>query len=353
MRSALLLLVAILLLVPACSAGRPPAPDESPSPRPAVWSRDTMSLSLPGLEELGARTDEQLDFAAAQGFTAIRVPVRWSEIEREQGQFDWGPLDKTIRSAAARQLQILAVVTWAPAWAVDPYQRSYSHPAPQSAAEFARFAGQAAARYRGLVSAWEVWNEPNIAVNFGPVPDVNRYCDILRRSHTAIKAAAPSALVITGGTSPAADTSSSVSPANFVNALYTCAPNSFDAVAMHPYPGNTLLGRQTGPNTSTGQIAQVNEVMKYRGDTRRKVWFTEFGSNTGTPPTGVSDEQQAQVLYTGVSLLRQLDFAGPTFVFTLRDIDTGSAVPDYNYGLVRSNFSVKPSLRAVLAAYRR
>ncbi|GAA1460727.1 hypothetical protein GCM10009619_27400 [Williamsia maris] len=311
-----------------------------------------MSVNTIGLDDPNARPDAELDFAAAQGFSAVRIPVRWSSVEPVEGKLDFSALDPVIRGAAARGLEVLGVVTWAPAWAVAPEYRTVTHPAPESAARFAEFARVAAFRYRSQVSAWEVWNEPNIAASFGPIPDVSKYCAILRQSYTAIKAANPSATVLTGGTSPTRDSPTGVAPANYINALYKCAPRSFDALAMHPYSTPNLLSRPSSTNPSSRDVALVREVMKLNGDTRRKVWFTEFGApTTQFSPTGVSEEKQKQILVDGVSLLKQLSYAGPVFVFNLRDIETGSRIPDYNYGLARTDFTLKPSLKAVIGLY--
>jgi hypothetical protein len=304
------------------------------------------------LEEPTAQPDRQLDLIRDLGIQAVRIPVRWSTIEATEGNYKWSAIDRVIRGASARGLAVLGVLTWAPSWAVAAEARVASHPAPRSADEFADFAGKVSKRFQNEVSAWEVWNEPNVAATFGPGVNIDNYCAMLRGAYTKIKAADKDSLVVTGPTAPATDTRDGISPATFVNALYECAPNSFDGIGMHPYSAPELLS-QPGPGwSSAADITQVGQVMSLRHDTVRKVWFTEFGAPTTAVTPGVSEDRQAEIIADGVTLLRSLPYGGPVFVFDLRDLDTASSVPDYRYGMLRSDFSAKPSLDAFLSLPR-
>ncbi|WP_237668883.1 cellulase family glycosylhydrolase [Rhodococcus sp. BS-15] len=223
-----------------------------------------------------------------------------------------------------------------------------AHPAPDSADKFAQFASAAASRYRDRITAWEVWNEPNVAASYGPSANPVHYCEVLSATSTAIRAAAPGALVITGPTSPAIDSANDLSPSTFVEALYRCAgAETFDAVAMHPYSSPQLLSEPTETSSSANEVAAVRSVMVRHGDGHKKIWFTEFGAPTTS--SGVDEQRQADILVDGITTLTQLPYAGPVFVFDFRDSMTGSVVPDYNYGLVRSDYSPKRALDAVRA----
>ncbi|MFI8565525.1 hypothetical protein ACIGGF_03060 [Rhodococcus sp. NPDC078407] len=257
-------------------------------------------------------------------------------------------IDAEVDWATARNLAVLGVLTWAPTWAVPPEYAFVPHPAPASADRFAQFASAAAARFRDRVTAWEVWNEPNIAASYGPSANPVQYCDVLSSSARAIRAAAPHALVVTGPTSPAVDSANDLSPVTFVEALYRCAgAETFDAVGMHPYSTPQLLTEPTEPYSSANEIAAVHAVMARYGDADKRIWFTEFGAPTGEFGTSVDEQRQAEILVDGITALTQMPFAGPVFVFDFRDSMTGSPIPDYNYGLVRSDYTPKLALDAV------
>lgn len=72
---------------------------------------------------------------------------------------------------------------------------------PADLGDYARFAGAVAARYQGRIAGYIIWNEPNLAVNWGGKnrPDPTTYAALLKAAYTAIKAADPDALVISAG----------------------------------------------------------------------------------------------------------------------------------------------------------
>ncbi|WP_245819589.1 cellulase family glycosylhydrolase [Rhodococcoides yunnanense] len=327
-------------------------PEPSPVTAPdtvSVWNSVGLAVNAASSDMPGADARRDIEGIADAGFDAVRLVVEWSEIEPVAGELEWSDTDSAVDAASARGLPILGVLTWAPTWAVPPNYALTAHPAPDGAEGFAGFASAAAARYRDRITAWEVWNEPNVAASFGPSADPQRYCALLSAASHAIRTASPTALVVAGPTSPAVDSVNDVSPATFVDALYRCAgPDTFDAVAMHPYSTPNLLSRPDAAWSSAHEIARVRAVMERRGDDGTRIWFTEFGAPTSAASPGVDEQRQSEILVDGITALHALPYAGPIFVFDFRDSMTGSPVPDYNYGLVRSDFTEKPALRSVL-----
>ena len=65
-------------------------------------------------------------------------------------------------------------------------------------------------RYYGKGAKYfEIWNEPNNPAFWSPTPNPAAYTADLKAAYTAIKAVAPSAMVITASLAPAADSSDS------------------------------------------------------------------------------------------------------------------------------------------------
>jgi hypothetical protein len=298
---------------------------------------------------LPATQTRQYDTIRADGFGAVRLLVEWPLIEPHRRSYDWTMTDKLVHDAAARGLTILGVLTYAPAWAALTPQPGQVHPAPRDTAAWADFVSIAAQRYRGVIKAWEVWNEPNVFASFAPAPDAARYADMLIRANTAIKEVDPTAQVLTGGTSPTIDGGGEIAPATFIAQLYLYgAGDSFDHVAMHPYSTPGLLSDQGGWYSSHNAIGAVSEVLTAHGQGNKQIWFTEFGAPTiADGGRGVTDARQAEILSDGITYLRSLKNAGPIFVFDYMDIETGSPNAEFNYGLRRSDFSPKPALAAV------
>lgn len=279
---------------------------------------------------------------------SVRLAIEWPIVNQQFGTYDWTSTDNLVNSFHDRGTEILGVVTWAPTWSVPPQNQLIKHPAPADPATFAEFVSIATKRYQDRIRTWEIWNEPNIGIAFGPGVNVNLYAAMLMQSYTAIKAIDPSIVVVSGATAPTVDNGYDLSPPSFFDQLYRAgAGHSFDAIAMHPYSEPGLLSKYFGEGSSANAIAQVRQTMVRNGDADKKIWFTEFGAPTGGP-RALSEHDQAVFLVDGINYLAAQPFCGAIFLFDYRDVETGSPVGDFNYGLVRSDFSPKESLGAVL-----
>jgi hypothetical protein len=142
--------------------------------------------------------DLALDLAAEAGFTWVKQQVRWEEIEGELDQYSWDCLDRVVGGAETRNLKVLLSVTTTPAWARSSAEDLHpSH--PNLVADFCR---QMVLRYRGRVHAVEVWNEPNLQMEWGPYMDPKEYSEMLEWTYWAIKYNAPEVMVISAALAP-------------------------------------------------------------------------------------------------------------------------------------------------------
>lgn len=290
---------------------------------------------------------QDFDAMKSAGIGSVRLLVEWPRIEPYQNNFTWTETDAMVLNAYNRGMTILGVLTYAPSWATGGNSAFYIHASPASADTWAEFVRRAADRYRGLIRNWEIWNEPNIQASFAPAPNPVLYSSMLSKSYTAIKGVDPYAVVITGGTSPAADTSTTMSPAAFVASLYANgAGNSFDGVGMHPYSVPDNLSTNTTRMASKTAISSVTNVLVNNQQSYKRLWFTEFGASTCSAQA-VSETRQSQILVDGIQYMRSLPNGGPIFIFDFRDIQTGSSNIEYCYGMVRTDFTAKASLQAV------
>lgn len=366
-------LVALLLIVSGCAAdaadqGWPtraqPASAQAPALTPKAPDAPPFGFAVGGdFRELPQELrNRELDTAQQSGARWLRVDIDWSAIEPNQGRFDWTATDRVVRAARDRGLMVLGLLTYTPRWAQDSSVGTGDvHSRPASAELFATFARQSAEHYSGLVTAWEIWNEPNIALFFQPRPDVAFYADLLRRSYQAIHAVQPQAVVVGGSLAPAVDTPDGgrIAPAAFITELYKKGGGaSMDAVSIHPYSFPDLPGDgRTADYNTFQQIPQVHAVMQRFGDGAKLLWLTEFGAPTASVPgqdrTVVIDDQlQARIIADGLQQAKRLGYIGPVFVYTIRDGKTGDPDLLKNFGIVHSDFSRKASM-AVLQQYAR
>ena len=214
-RLAVFVIVGLVIAIVGCQTVPPPDSFARPMPPTAALPPGLVGVNAVTLIDSATR-DRQYDQIAADRFRAVRLQIEWDLIERSPGQFDWGYTDSLINGAASRGLTVLGVLSYAPSWAVPAQYRDLVHPAPADAGPWANFVAQAAKRYSNVIHNWEIWNEPNIDDAFAPAPDLALYTSMLKASYRAIKDVDPQSVVITGGTSPAVDNPTEMSPVTFI-----------------------------------------------------------------------------------------------------------------------------------------
>lgn len=349
----------VSVLTAACSPAEDPAEEQvEPIPtadavsngcRPSVGDLGLTAVTAAESKDLLAK---QSSLISEYGFGAVRLTIHWPVIEPYPGVYDWTSTDEQVAAFSDAGLAILGVATWAPWWDVDPANRNVMHPKPSHPEKFSEFAKLAANRYKDRIRTWEIWNEPNTGATFGPGVDLETYVPMLKQSYEKIKTVDPSILIMTGGTSPTVDNDTDLSPASFIEGLYAAGAGPFfDAIAMHPYSApDRLSDAAVEPWSSNTAINRIRETMIVNGDRDKQIWFTEFGAASGTGPESVTEDKQAELLVDGIDYLRSLPYCGGIFLFDFRDYDTGNAVDELNAGLVRSDFSPKPALDAVIQA---
>src|SRR5581483_8010141 len=102
------------------------------------------------------------DKLAAAHVPWVRLDIGWSSLEYDgSGQIAaWYEqrLDTLIDEATTRHIKVLGLIKGLPAW--NALTATSSDPA-LFASQFAEVSGWLAARYKGRVAAWELWNDPD------------------------------------------------------------------------------------------------------------------------------------------------------------------------------------------------
>jgi hypothetical protein len=299
----------------------------------------------------------RLDGIAASGATWLRVDVDWSVIEPSQGSYSWSVVDRVVNGARARGLRVLGILTYTPGWARPA--GTNNHTPPSNPQDFATFSGAAVAHFAGAVSAWEVWNEPNIPGFWAPAANPGAYTALLRAASAAIKTTDPSATVLTGGTSPSGDGSGAVSPVVFLQGIYAAGgKGSFDAVAHHPYNFPYMPMRPESNfnwNAFGGVTPKLHDVMVANGDGAKRIWATEIGAPTPATIAGVTTtpDYLARYVTEAFSAWRSWAWTGPMFWYSYRDAGSNVADTEQVFGLVKRDYTPKsPALETFTATAR-
>jgi hypothetical protein len=286
-----------------------------------------------------AEVDQTFDKMLETNVKAVRLMIPWAGVEQFQDQFNWTNVDRTVNAAAVRNMAIMAVINATPAWAVIPNAPAITG-RPASAAQYAEFCAQVAARYKGRISAYEVWNEPNGAQFFAPTPDPAGYTELLKSAYRKIKQADPDATVIGGVLGSVSDVGTRlINPVNFLQQMYAAgAKNYMDAVSFHPYHYSLKFSDGYGiTNSPMDQAISMRQIMLANDDGSKKIWATEYGE----PMTAADEATQAALIADLMTKWQEMPYAGPIMIHTTRDATTGSTNPEDVFGVYRTDWSAK------------
>jgi hypothetical protein len=346
--SALLAALSMMIVVACGDASEPAPPASSPQVfdawRPTVIDQMPTSIGVADSDLYGLPmdgVDKALGLMKAVGVDTVRILIPWVAVQQGKDAYDWSLVDRMVDAAVSNRLSILATLNSPPAWAVAPGQQPVAG-RPAAPATFGRFAGEVAAHFRGRISAYEIWNEPNAAAFFAPAPDPAGFVDLLKAAYPAVKDADPAAIVVTGGLAPIVDFSTvTMDSVKFVRAMYAAgAKPFFDALGYHPYQ-YTMKFSEGGyhPDSPINQLAAIRALMLANGDGAKKIWATEYGE----PSAVVGEAEQAVYLSDMLRKWQTLPYAGPVYVYTMRDRNSQSKDPEDTLGLYRSDGTAKPA----------
>lgn len=327
----------------ACSSGANPAPASSPAakpaaapkavetPPPAKARRPYNEMSSPdyGIQVFlwgrGDTTDRDLKLAKDAGFRWVKQMFQWNYIEgKAKGQFEWNEPDRIVTAVEQHGLQVLARMDFAPMWARGDGADPNLDGAPEQPKDFGEFLSRVARRYKGRIGAYQIWNEPNLAIDWNGVePDPEAYTELLKTAYTAIKEQDPAATVISAGLSPTTAGAPIAMPdMEFLRGMYRAgAKQYFDMLGVHaagfrsaPELDPAVVARDpkaTNEDPSPVEAKRVyafrhvedlRKIMVEQGDDKKQVTVLEFGWTSDNRPGSpyrwhaVTEEQKAKYI---------------------------------------------------------
>ena len=325
--SVLLALVTLLLAagLGASDSGLDAASNTPPTP--TSWPRSRMASPEYGLQaflwwhEEAARRDLQLVHDA--GFGWVKQHVAWREVEGiKKGHFDWYFTDRIVGDAEELGLKVLFRLDREPVWAVPPEGTFSDSGPPGDPQDFGDFCHAMAERYQGRVQAYQVWNEPNLAREWGGrEPNPAQYVELLRVCYIGIKTADPDALVISAGLSPTGNGPPGALPdPDYLTGMYEAgAAPYFDVLGVHApgflYPPETppeeVAERHNGYRFFCFRhVEDLREIMVRCGDGDKQVAVLEMGWTTDPVHPAyawfaVTSEQKADYLVRAFRYARE------------------------------------------------
>lgn len=321
-RAAVLLLIVnlVLLVARVNSIGQsstlpdpvsPPDPEVIqlvPSPSPAIH------VSLWWNEQIAQR---DLDLVEQMGFRWIKQAFAWRDIETvRKGHYDWWRTDRIVDDAVERSLFLIVRLDRQPFWAqADGGALPLENAPPADLKDFEDFCLAISDRYRGKIKAYQVWNEPNLAREWGgQPPNPAEYVELLKHCYRGIKRGDPQAIVISAGLAPTGTGLPVALPDDeFLRGMYEAgAADYFDMLGLNA-PGYAAPPQtppeETDNNPDYGgfrwnafrHVEDMRAIMLEYGDGQKQVAILEMGWTLDPVHPeyrwfAVTEQQQAEYL---------------------------------------------------------
>ncbi len=292
------------ILTSVVGAVKSPSPWPTPTVVPTV--RQLMDSPAYGMQIFpwwrAEVSDRDMGLVRDAGFGWIKVNFGWRDIEGAgKGHLDWTVPDRIVTQAQQYGLKIVVRVDHQPVWA-----STANNGPPANYEDYGDLLHAMAGRYRGRIHAYEIWNEPNLAREWGDrPPNAAEYVALLEIANRRIKAADPEAIVISAGLAPTSRWDDVAVPDTiFLQQMYDAgAAPHFDVLGVHgagykapPEVAPALVATDAAlhnDDPSTPERRQVycfrhvedmRQVMVQNGDAAKQVALLEFGWTSDPRP---------------------------------------------------------------------
>ena len=373
-----------------------PEPKAKASPEPKVAPTPTMVVASPTVQLVRdgrvtpaqpaisvflwghpESTDRDLQLAKDAGFTWIKQRFEWRNIEKtKKDAFEWHEPDRIVDAVNKAGLGMIARLDNQPDWARRDQIFPKTGPA-DNIEDWKDYIEAVAERYKGKIAAYEIWNEPNLAREWGDAkPDARAYTDILKVAYTAIKKQDPNALVISAGLSPTSEISERAVPdQQYLTEMYAAgAAQYYDMLGVHA-PGfksepeadpavvaqnPTLTNNDPSPVDAKRvyafrHVEDMRALMVQNGDERKQIAILEMGWTADPRPNSpyawhsVSEDQKGDYLVRAFQFAKQnwQPWIGMMSAIYIASPDWTASDEQYYWSITNPDGTLRPAYNAV------
>ena len=237
----------------------------------------------------------------------VRIDANWLDAEKAQGQLDFTLFDQVVDAAKSKNLEVLAVLAYTPAWAStgDTMNDGPNNDVPQPGA-YAAYVTAAVNHLKDRVTYFELWNEPDLG-QFWEGTATDYVNDILIPGADAVHAACGACKVV----APALATVGTTY-ADFLGTVLAAAKDKIDVISGHIYaqfpqdtPGAGGSSDSFYNKLESHRIVMIGSVKAYEGPLSFKEVMAAHGATqpfwldeTGIEATyGNTTQEATQTLY--------------------------------------------------------
>jgi hypothetical protein len=300
------------------------------------------------------KIQRSLQLVREMGATHIVEFFPWAYVEGQRGQYDWASVDRVMRHAENQGMQVIARVGYVPAWAQADLELTTLNTLPPAAyPDFAEFVAAFAARYSEVAHQIIIWNEPNLAFEWGfQSVDPAGYVRLLQAVYPVAHAANPNVQILLAGLAPTLEPAGSAAALNdltYLEAVYAAGGGAFfDGVALHSYGFNLPASDLPAPDRLNFRRAELlYAVMARNGDGDKPVYLTETGWNDAPNWSyAVTPSERARYTLEGLALAETWAWLDQTCLWMFRTPAPIGSHQD-GYTMVTPQFQLKAIYYAV------
>lgn len=304
------------------------------------------------------KREKTMEMIAASGAGWIKQQVLWSDIEPRRGshwdekyqQDAWKKYDDIVDLAERYGVRIVARLDHTPAWARPPDTTPGTPPSDPN--DYANFVAEFIQRYRGRVQYLQIWNEPNLSVEWGGRIDPDGYFRLLQATYTRAKAVDPNVVILSAPMAMTNEHSDRAIPEfEYWQRLYDLgAGNYFDIMTASAYGLDHPPTTPPDPSIiSVRRVELLRHLMDDNGDGHKAIWLNEYGWDAAPASMPkekliwqrVTDDEQAAWTPEGITWMRQnWPWLGVASIWYFRQNgDIPPDAPEYYFRMVDLEFT--------------
>jgi GH35 family endo-1,4-beta-xylanase len=221
-----------------------------------------------------------------------RTPFHWNLIEPSRGDYRWAATDRFVGTLALSHVRVLPFLNDSPSWVTSdrtrPPLRSkktrkyWKHFISACVKHYGRH-GEFWRTHPNIpkvpITAWQIWNEPNLENYFDVKKPERKYAKLVKVSDKAINKADKHAKTVLAGLSGNPETKK-MAPQRFLKKVLKVrkVKKHFNAAALHPYAPSIKKFKKL--------LRSLHKVLKKKGAGGKQLWITEMGWGSAPPEKG-------------------------------------------------------------------
>jgi polysaccharide biosynthesis protein PslG len=296
------------------------------------------------------------------GINLVRRTFEWMHIEYVRGSYDFYHYDPFVGAAARHGIRVLPILFHPPDFHSSQPKRGAAHGTymPKSAPAMGRFGAAVVRRYgpngsfwaenpsipKLPITAYQVWNEPNLPPYDPPKPNPKRYVKLLAATAKGIRSADPRAEIVGAGLPDSRMSRPSLF--KYITKVYRLGgKRHFDTLAINPYARS--------PAAVLRKLTRARQIMRRFGHSRGNLWATEIGWADAGPRSAqtVGSKGQAKRISKTIAALHKrrkaLRLRGFVYYSWTDGRPYSKRTGDFwglHTGLLRLNGKSKPAFKA-------